>query len=105
MKTTQQRTIWQKTLLSTATSVALASAGVMGLATTAHAQDSFKVGFVTFLSGGASGPFGVPASQGAKLVVEAINEGTLPAPTTRWASTACNLKWLKWTKPAAPPSR
>lgn len=80
MKTTQQRSLWQKTLLSTATSVALASAGVMGVVTSASAQDTFKVGFVTFLSGGASGPFGVPASQGAKLVVDAINEGTLPAP-------------------------
>ncbi|MFW5823510.1 MAG: ABC transporter substrate-binding protein, partial [Marinobacter sp.] len=80
MKTTQQRRLWQKTLLSTAASVALASTGVLGVAASASADDTFKVGFVTFLSGGASGPFGVPASQGAKLVVDAINEGTLPAP-------------------------
>ncbi|SFR64152.1 amino acid/amide ABC transporter substrate-binding protein, HAAT family [Marinobacter daqiaonensis] len=80
MNTTQQRSIWQKTLLGTATSVALASAGMMGMVASANAQDTFKVGFVTFLSGGASGPFGVPAAQGADIVVKAINEGTLPAP-------------------------
>jgi len=44
------------------------------------ADDTFKVGLVTFLSGGAAGPFGVPARNAAELVVEAINKGTLPAP-------------------------
>lgn len=80
MKTTQQLRTWQRVLFSATTSIFLTSAGVLGLTANASAQDSFKVGFVTFLSGGASGPFGVPASQGAKLVVKAINEGTLPAP-------------------------
>ena len=75
--TTQQPQTLKRTLLS----VALASAGLMGLAGSASAQDdTFKVGFVTFLSGGASGPFGVPAAQGADIVIKAINEGTLPAP-------------------------
>jgi branched-chain amino acid transport system substrate-binding protein len=80
MKTSNQRSIWQKTLLGTATSVAMASVGVMGLAANASAEEAFKLGFVTFLSGGASGPFGVPAAQGAGIVIKAINEGTLPAP-------------------------
>ena len=49
--------------------------------TLAHAEeDTFKLGLVTFLSGGAAGPFGVPARNAAELVVEAINKGTLPAP-------------------------
>jgi branched-chain amino acid transport system substrate-binding protein len=43
-------------------------------------DDSFKLGLVTFLSGGAAGPFGVPARNAAELVVEAINKGTAPAP-------------------------
>ncbi|HET7826475.1 MAG TPA: ABC transporter substrate-binding protein [Anaeromyxobacter sp.] len=40
----------------------------------------FKIGIVTFLSGGAAGPFGVPARNGAETVVEALNAGKLPAP-------------------------
>lgn len=49
--------------------------------TLAHAEeDTFKLGLVTFLSGGAAGPFGVPARNAAELVIEAINKGTLPAP-------------------------
>jgi branched-chain amino acid transport system substrate-binding protein len=40
----------------------------------------FRIGIVTFLSGGAAGPFGVPARNGAETVVEALNAGKLPAP-------------------------
>jgi branched-chain amino acid transport system substrate-binding protein len=47
----------------------------------ANAQEHpIKVGVVTFLSGAAAGPFGVPARNGAEIVVEAINAGQLPAP-------------------------
>ncbi|MEO9587035.1 MULTISPECIES: ABC transporter substrate-binding protein [Marinobacter] len=80
MKKSNQRPVGRKMLLGTVTSVAMASVGVMGMAATASAEDTFKVGFVTFLSGGASGPFGVPAAQGAEIVIKAINEGSLPAP-------------------------
>ena len=44
------------------------------------AEETFSLGLVTFLSGGAAGPFGVPARNAAELVVEAINSGSLPAP-------------------------
>ncbi|HYQ82108.1 MAG TPA: ABC transporter substrate-binding protein [Anaeromyxobacteraceae bacterium] len=40
----------------------------------------FKLGVVTFLSGAAAGPFGVPARNAAEVVVEALNAGKLPAP-------------------------
>lgn len=40
----------------------------------------FKVGVVTFLSGAAAGPFGVPARNGAEVLVEALNAGKAPAP-------------------------
>jgi len=40
----------------------------------------FKIGVVTFLSGAAAGPFGVPARNAAELVVENLNGGKLPAP-------------------------
>lgn len=44
------------------------------------AAEPVKMGVVTFLSGGAAGPFGVPARNAAELLIEAINSGTLPAP-------------------------
>ncbi|HZZ83214.1 MAG TPA: ABC transporter substrate-binding protein [Anaeromyxobacteraceae bacterium] len=40
----------------------------------------FRVGVVTFLSGAAAGPFGVPARNGAEVLVEALNAGKAPAP-------------------------
>ena len=46
----------------------------------ASAKEEIKVGIVTFLSGPAAGPFGVPGQQGAELVIEAINAGELPEP-------------------------
>ncbi len=39
-----------------------------------------RIGLVTFLSGAAAGPFGVPARNGAELLAEAINAGKLPPP-------------------------
>ena len=39
-----------------------------------------RVGVVTFLSGPAAGPFGVPARNGAELLAEAVNAGKVPAP-------------------------
>lgn len=41
---------------------------------------TYKVGVVTFLSGAAAGPFGVPAKNAADLIVDALNAGTVPAP-------------------------
>lgn len=41
----------------------------------AAAQQPIKVGVVTFLSGAAAGPFGVPAKQGAEVITEALNAG------------------------------
>jgi branched-chain amino acid transport system substrate-binding protein len=42
----------------------------------------FRLGIVTFLSGPASGPFGVPAENAAKLTIKALNAGEMPAPYT-----------------------
>ena len=41
----------------------------------ARAQQPLRIGIITFLSGPAAGPFGVPAKNGADLVVEALNKG------------------------------
>ncbi|MGY4828083.1 ABC transporter substrate-binding protein [Sphaerotilaceae bacterium SBD11-9] len=40
----------------------------------------FRIGVVSFLSGAAAGPFGVPAANAAKLTVDALNSGKLPSP-------------------------
>src|ERR1041384_1698325 len=45
-----------------------------------HAQNAVKIGVVTFLSGPAAAPFGVPAKNAAEFVVEQLNAGTAPAP-------------------------
>ncbi len=39
-----------------------------------------KVAFVTFLSGAAAVPFGIPARNAAQVIVEAINAGSVPEP-------------------------
>lgn len=49
----------------------------------ALAQQPLKVGIVTFLSGPAAGPFGVPARNAAELTAELLNAGTVPAPYTQ----------------------
>ena len=51
-----------------------------GLTSQAQAQETFRVGVVSFLSGQAADSFGIPAVNGAKLLVEAFNNGQAPAP-------------------------
>lgn len=64
--------------------LAAATLGIMGAVISvdkANAQEkTVKVGFVTFLSGGAAGPFGVPARNAAELMIQSINAGNIPAP-------------------------
>jgi len=50
------------------------------LAPLASAQQPVKIGIVTFLSGPAAAPFGVPAKNAAEFVVEQLNAGKAPAP-------------------------
>jgi branched-chain amino acid transport system substrate-binding protein len=65
-------------ILSTAAAILLA---LPALAQAPAAEPPpFKLGVVTFLSGAAAGPFGVPARNGAEVLVEAINAGKMPAP-------------------------
>ena len=66
-----------------AATAALAAVGMSLLATApAHAEQksTFRIGFVTFLSGPAAGPFGVPAKLAAEAIVESLNNGKGPAP-------------------------
>ncbi|HET7254331.1 MAG TPA: ABC transporter substrate-binding protein [Xanthobacteraceae bacterium] len=46
----------------------------------APAAAPIKLGIVSFLSGPAASPFGVPGRNGAEIVIEALNAGTAPAP-------------------------
>lgn len=64
-----------------ATALALSAA----ISTSANAADNgkYRIGVVTFLSGAAAGPFGVPAANSAKLLVEALNNGKVPAPYSK----------------------
>jgi branched-chain amino acid transport system substrate-binding protein len=43
-------------------------------------EKPFRIGIVTFLSGAAAGPFGIPAKQAAELFASEVNEGKIPAP-------------------------
>jgi branched-chain amino acid transport system substrate-binding protein len=63
-----------RTLRVAALAAALAAAG------TASAQETFKVGIVSFLSGQAADVFGIPAVNGGKWLIEQFNNGTAPAP-------------------------
>ena len=61
--------------VATAVSAACALIGAA-----AQAQETFKVGVVSFLSGQAAESFGIPAINGAKVLIEAMNKGAAPAP-------------------------
>ncbi|MCC5810428.1 MAG: ABC transporter substrate-binding protein [Ectothiorhodospiraceae bacterium] len=67
-------------LVSAAGAIALTGAGLMGGLSTATAEETYRIGIVTFLSGPASGPFGVPAANAARLLVDELNAGNVPAP-------------------------
>ena len=75
-----QQTITTKRALSKLSTIAAAMLLTLGAAGTVNAADEFKIGIVSFLSGQAADSFGVPAVNGAKVLIEAFNNGTAPAP-------------------------
>lgn len=66
-------------IFARAAGLAAISAMTFG-AGTALAKDAITIAVPSFLTGGAAGPFGIPAMNGAKMVADAINAGKLPAP-------------------------
>jgi len=71
------------TLLAVAVSVftlSAARAQPAGQPSPTAAARPVRIGVVTFLSGAAAGPFGVPARNAAEVLVESLNAGKLPAP-------------------------
>ena len=75
-----QQTITTQRALSKISIIAAAMLFTLGAAASANAADEFKIGIVSFLSGQAADSFGVPAVNGAKVLIEAFNNGTAPAP-------------------------
>ena len=61
-------------------SACAATAASLCCGASAQAQETFKLGIVSFLSGQAAESFGIPAINGAKILVEAFNKGQAPAP-------------------------
>src|SRR5436190_10150788 len=60
--------------------LSVVTATTLALAASASAQESFKLGIVTFLSGPAADSFGVPARNGAQFVIDQLNKGAAPSP-------------------------
>jgi len=80
----------------------VASLGLAWTATTSHADENapIKVGVVTFLSGPAAGPFGVPARNAAEITAELLNAGKAPAPMRKRVSAVHRSSWYLSTKQA-----
>jgi len=78
MKTNPRSPRLRSTLL--AALVASAMLALPGTGIRAQDVPKFRIGVVTFLSGPAAGPFGVPARNGAEVLAESINAGKVPAP-------------------------
>ena len=56
------------------------ASGMLNAASAEENKSPIRLAVVTFLSGPAAGAIGVPARNGAELIIDAINDGTLPAP-------------------------
>ncbi len=96
----------RRTLLPIAVLIALGAAGGARAQAPAAEPAPFKIGIVTFLSGAAAGPFGVPARNGAEVIVEALNAGKMPAPyATKGLGGAPIAAASSSTRRAARPSR
>lgn len=72
-------------LIGLRTSVIVAALTALAIASPAQAQTAapaatVKMGIVSFLTGPAAGPFGIPGRNGAEIMLEALNAGKVPAP-------------------------
>ena len=55
--------------------LALVFAAALLAAASAQAQQPLRIGVITFLSGPAAGPFGVPAKNASDLLAEVLEQG------------------------------
>jgi branched-chain amino acid transport system substrate-binding protein len=70
-------------LNAAAAALAIIAAGALSGVTAACAQEAppaIKLGIVSFLTGPAAGPFGIPGRNAAEVLIEAFNAGKAPAP-------------------------
>jgi branched-chain amino acid transport system substrate-binding protein len=65
---------------ATAFAIAALAAATGALPVSAQQAAPVKVGIVSFLTGAAAGPFGIPGRNGAEILIEALNAGAVPAP-------------------------
>jgi branched-chain amino acid transport system substrate-binding protein len=59
---------------------ALAASALVPVQAQQAAQAPVKVGIVSFLTGPAAAPFGIPGRNGAEILIEELNAGKAPAP-------------------------
>src|SRR5438045_7600344 len=64
----------------TAALLSAVAAATRAMAAPVSAEESFRLGIVTFLSGPAADSFGVPARNGGQFVIDNLNKAALPAP-------------------------
>lgn len=84
----------------------LAGFFVVTAAVAAQAQEpaaTLKLGIVSFLTGPAASPFGIPGRNGAEIVIEALNSGKAPAPfnTIGFGGTKVEAKYVDESGSAA----
>ena len=85
----------RRTLAACARMALSALAAAATLCTTgAMAQETFKVGIVSFLSGQAAESFGIPAVNGAKVLLDAFNKGAAPAPYNKLGFGGMKLEFV-----------
>src|SRR6476619_3537895 len=87
-------------------SLAFAAGLTAALVGTAPAQQAaapaaapVKLGIVSFLSGPAASPFGVPGRNGAEIVIEAFNSGKAPPPYDKVGLGGAKIE-IKWVDEA-----
>lgn len=80
MKTISSMTMRVSSRLAAGVAAAALAGGLMTGAAGAAENGKFRLGIVTFLSGPAAGPFGIPSANAAKVVVDGLNKGVVPAP-------------------------
>jgi branched-chain amino acid transport system substrate-binding protein len=69
----------------------------------ASSATTIKLGIVSFLTGPAAAPFGIPGRNGAEVLIEAMNAGTVPAPFNKvgFGGSSVEAKYIDETGSAA----
>ena len=81
-----------------------AAVALYALPAAAQSAPAVKLGIVTFLSGPAAGPFGIPSRNAAELITEAINKGEVPAPYNSKGLAGASIETL-YVDEAGPASK